>query len=378
MLNHTITEFVAAGTLSGLFLITVAVTAYLIYSHMSYYTVPQAQTYIVRIILMAPIYSFTSLLSVVFHEQSLYFDLARDCYEAFVLYQFFSLILYFFNMEAGEYFPSDTDDIRLKELNSLSDHNEIVIDGDEDEEEDDMIQSEPRVEIETSHYLAKTGLAKFPFPCCCLPSVVPGSVLFVRIRLMVFQYVIARPLLSLIAVILHTQGDYHTGSFDIRYGYLWIALLMNLSVFVALYALLIFYQLTHHVIKSHRPLMKLLSIKAVLFFVFWQSLLIAALAYKEWLPILDVKGGPDASAAVINNVLVSIEMVILAIVNLFAFANTEYKIMFAYTIPDPSAETGNKNYTSKRAKNIVTQVFNPIDIMKDGKNILTGKETKVQ
>lgn len=376
MLNHTMTEIIIAGTLSGLFLPTVAITAYLIYSHMSYYTVPQAQTYIVRIVMMAPIYSFTALLSVVFHEYSLYFDLVRDCYEAFVLYQFFSLILYFFNMEAGEYFPAD---IRLNELNSLSDHNEIVIDGDEEEdeeEEDDMTKSEPRVEIETSHYLSKMGLTKFPFPCCCLPSVVPDGVLFVRIRLMVFQYVITRPLLSLIAVILHTQGDYHAGSFDIRYGYLWIALLMNLSVFVALYGLLIFYQLTHHVIKSHRPLMKLLSIKAVLFFVFWQSVLITALAYKGWVPVLDVKGGPDASAAIINNVLVSIEMVILAIVNMFAFANTEYKIMFAYTIPDPGAET--KNYTSKRAKNIVTQVFNPMDIMKDGNNILTGKETKVQ
>lgn len=374
LLNHTMTELIIVGTVTGPFVLTLALTAYLIYSHMSYYTIPQAQTYIIRIVSMAAIYSLNSLLSVIFYEQSIYFDLVRDCYEAFVLYQFFSLILYFFNMEAVEYFPwSDTEDIRLKELNSLSDH-DIVIGDDEEEEEREHVKILEESEIVTSHYLSKTGLAKFPFPCCCLPSVIPGNVLFVRIRLGVFQYMLMKPLLSLIAIILHTQDDYHPGSFDLRYGYVWIALLMNVSIFVALYFLLIFYQLVHHIIKSHRPLSKLLSIKAVLFFMFWQSILIAGLAYKGWLPILDVRGGPDASTAAINNVLISFEMLILSITNLFAFSNTEYKIAFAYSTLAPSE----KEYTSKRMKNIVTKVFNPIDIVKDGKNILTGKETKVQ
>lgn len=42
---------------------------------------------------MIPIYSIASLLSYIFYNHALYFQLARDCYEAFVISSFFNLLL---------------------------------------------------------------------------------------------------------------------------------------------------------------------------------------------------------------------------------------------------------------------------------------------
>jgi hypothetical protein len=70
---------------------------YLVYKHLRNYTQPKLQRHIVRILLMVPIYAIDSWLSLQYKEWSLYFDLARDAYEAYVLYQFFNLLIAFIN-----------------------------------------------------------------------------------------------------------------------------------------------------------------------------------------------------------------------------------------------------------------------------------------
>lgn len=380
MFNYTQLDLIVLGTGGSLVLLTVLLTGFLVYSHLSYYTAPQAQTYIIRIALMAPIYSINSMLSLCFHDYSLYFDVLRDCYEAFVLYQFFALLLYYFNIEATDYFPSNGDDKRLVELisSSLSDHESL-----NNDDRTEFVIEEPVIVDTTIHYLSQIGLAKFPIPCCCIAPSVPGNRLFNCIRLCVYQYMVVKPLLSVIAMTLHLLDLYHPGSFDWRYGYLWIMIAMNLSVIVALYYLIIFYNLTHHIIKSHRPLSKLLSIKAVLFFLFWQTILIEFLVYMSWIPphCFDILGG--LTSASINNLLIVVEMFILAISNFFIFSNREYKMSFLYTTLDPNADpdeiemTGKKNHTTKRLKNMVNDVLNPMDLIKDGSQIIRGKDTKV-
>lgn len=58
---------------------------FLIYRHLKHWTEPKPQTRIVRILIMVPIYSIDSWLSVYFHRYSIYFDIARDAYEVFEL-----------------------------------------------------------------------------------------------------------------------------------------------------------------------------------------------------------------------------------------------------------------------------------------------------
>lgn len=51
---------------------------YLIVQHLRYYSRPVHQRYIVRIILMVPIYAIYSVLSLIFFTKQVYFALLRD------------------------------------------------------------------------------------------------------------------------------------------------------------------------------------------------------------------------------------------------------------------------------------------------------------
>ena len=55
-----------------------------IYLHLRYYSCPNEQRWIIRILFIVPIYSFTSFLSLLFFSNDnyyVYFDSVRDCYE---------------------------------------------------------------------------------------------------------------------------------------------------------------------------------------------------------------------------------------------------------------------------------------------------------
>jgi len=73
--------------------ISVILACVMIFKHLQHYTEPRIQVYIVRIVLMVPIYTIDSYLSLLFKDYAMYFDLGRDCYEAYVLYMFFRLLV---------------------------------------------------------------------------------------------------------------------------------------------------------------------------------------------------------------------------------------------------------------------------------------------
>lgn len=50
---------------------------------------------IIRIILMIPVYSTVSFLSYFFYKNSIYFEVLRDCYEAFAIAAFFTLLCHY-------------------------------------------------------------------------------------------------------------------------------------------------------------------------------------------------------------------------------------------------------------------------------------------
>src|SRR3989338_9464187 len=70
---------------------------YLIYKHLRNYTKPALQKPIVRILGMVPVYAVLSFFSLLAVHYSLVFDLIRNCYEAYLLYQFFILLVQFIN-----------------------------------------------------------------------------------------------------------------------------------------------------------------------------------------------------------------------------------------------------------------------------------------
>ncbi|KAL6089869.1 hypothetical protein STEG23_031958, partial [Scotinomys teguina] len=81
---HTKAWFIA-----GIFLLlTVPVSLWGILQHLVHYTQPELQKPIIRILWMVPIYSLDSWLALKFPKIAIYVDTWRECYEAYVIYNF--------------------------------------------------------------------------------------------------------------------------------------------------------------------------------------------------------------------------------------------------------------------------------------------------
>lgn len=78
-LHDSVPALYAMFALASLFvLLATILSAHLIYKHLKYYTQPDHQRYIVRIVFMIPIYAIYSLLSLLLHNYQVYFALLRD------------------------------------------------------------------------------------------------------------------------------------------------------------------------------------------------------------------------------------------------------------------------------------------------------------
>lgn len=55
------------------------------------------------------------------------------------------------------------------------------------------------------------------------------------------------------------------------HGYVYITIIYNTSISLALYALFLFYFATRHILKPYDPVLKFLTIKSVIFLSFWQG-----------------------------------------------------------------------------------------------------------
>ena len=90
--------------------ISLVLTFFLVFRHLRYWVDPVGQTYIVRILLMVPVYALCSWFSLLVASHTIYFNLVRDCYEAFALYQFFSLLVHYFDTAMRDHPGVEEDD----------------------------------------------------------------------------------------------------------------------------------------------------------------------------------------------------------------------------------------------------------------------------
>lgn len=79
-----------------------------------------------------------------------------------------------------------------------------------------------------------------------------------------WQFVVIRPVCSVLMIALQLLGLYTD----------WISwtftIILNISVSMALYALVIFYHVFAKELAPHKPLAKFMCIKGIVFFCFWQ------------------------------------------------------------------------------------------------------------
>ena len=79
----------------------------------------------------------------------------------------------------------------------------------------------------------------------------------------VLQYVPVACFCAAMATVLELLGVYHEAKISLKSGWLYLVILRNLSQFVALYSLVMFYHGSKKLLYELRPLPKFLSIKLV-------------------------------------------------------------------------------------------------------------------
>jgi hypothetical protein len=155
------------------------------------------------------------------------------------------------------------------------------------------------------------------------------SPFFVRCKFGVLQYVVLKFFSAIFVMLLERYGLYKEGDFTPRGGYLYIAILTNLSQCWALYCLVFFYYALKNELGPIRPVGKFVSVKALVFFTWWQSLGISILFQMDMIPHYTslTNGREWSSEAVAKGMqdwLICIEMFIAAIVHTFVFPHTDY------------------------------------------------------
>lgn len=237
---------------------------------------------------MVPIYATLSTYSLVYYQRYIYFELIRNCYEAFAIASFFTLLSNYIapNLHSQkQYFRK--------------------------------VQPKPW---------------KFPLNWAKIPR--SGLTWFNIIYAGIFQFCFTRPLLTIIASIAQSQKIFCDKSTKPEYAHLWIAILQGICVVFVMYCLVQFYAQIKEDIVQHRPLLKILCVKLVLFLVFWQVWLLGLLSRKGG-PLQPNQNivGPDIHVG-IPCILVGFEMTVLAILHHKAFPYKPYKLDSLNSDPD--------------------------------------------
>uniref|UniRef100_A0A1B6G8C3 Transmembrane protein 184C n=1 Tax=Cuerna arida TaxID=1464854 RepID=A0A1B6G8C3_9HEMI len=259
--------------------LTIPISLVEIIQHMIHYSRPPLQLHIIRILWMVPIYTLNAWMGIIYPDQTIYMDSFRECYEAYVIYNFMMYLLNYLNAE-GDF--------------------EV------------QLTSKPQV----NHM----------FPFCWLKPWKMGRELVHNCKHGILQYTVVRPLTTAIALLCDLFGVYGEGEFVGNKAFLYIIAVNNCSQFMAMYCLVLFYQANREQLRPMKPIGKFLCIKAVVFFSFFQGVLIAVLVYTDVLSSV-LHTDDDATktmSAKIQNFLLCIEMFLAAIAHHYSFSHKPY------------------------------------------------------
>ncbi|XP_021902316.1 transmembrane protein 184C [Carica papaya] len=260
-------------------MLTMHFTVQLLSQHLFYWKNPKEQKAIVIIILMAPIYAIDSFVGLVDVRGSkpffTFLESIKECYEALVIAKFLALMYSYLNISISKNIVPD--EIKGREM-----HHSFP-----------MTLFQPR-SVRLNHHTLKL------------------------LKYWTWQFVVIRPVCSILMIILQILGAYPS----------WLSwtftIILNISVSLALYSLVLFYHVFAKELAPHNPLAKFLCIKGIVFFCFWQgvvlNILVAVGVIKSHHFWLDVEHLEQAY----QNVLVCMEMVVFSVLQQYAYPVTPY------------------------------------------------------
>ncbi|KAH9996669.1 organic solute transporter Ostalpha-domain-containing protein [Russula compacta] len=201
-------------------IVATATSFWLINKHLQWYT----NVHIIRLLLMVPIYASISLASYLFWDNATPLLLIRDAYEAILLTAFFYLLLTYLS-------PDREVQKTIFRKRGLS----------KEADAECRRRGQPRRKWKPQDGLLFLQLMKWG----------------------VLQYCVVRPTTTFVAVILNHIGLYCEESWSPAWGHIYISTIISISVTIAMYCLLQLYLCVATELAPHRPVLKMLSVKAV-------------------------------------------------------------------------------------------------------------------
>ncbi|EXJ91030.1 hypothetical protein A1O1_04137 [Capronia coronata CBS 617.96] len=302
---HQLGEWIGGGFT----IIAILVSFFLIFMHATHYLKPWEQRHIIRILFMVPVYAAVSFLSYYFYNHSVYFEVIRDCYEAFAIASFFSLLCAYVAPDLHQqkvYFRTIT----------------------------------PKKWVWPMKYLQKcTGGAENGW----LRTPRSGLTWFNVIWVSIFQYCFIRVFFTIVAVITQAMDRYCLESLNPAFSHIWVMVFESVAVTVAMYCLIQFYVQIKNDIRQHKPLIKVLAIKLVIFLSFWQTICISFLTSAGAIKATKHVQAPDIKVG-IPALLLCIEMAIFAVFHIWAFSWKPYTLGSKEYMAETIAGEGERAY----------------------------------
>ncbi|KAJ3748543.1 organic solute transporter Ostalpha-domain-containing protein [Lentinula detonsa] len=283
--------WVVAGFFTILAIIT---SAWLINKHLVNYTDKREQRYIIRILFMVPIYAIISMASYLFWNESTPLLLVRDGYESTVLTSFFYLLLNY-------------------------------VSHDSDEQKTIFIKHGLSREYDREALRKGERPKKWIFPLGFIKWKPADGLLFLQLmKWGVLQYCVIRPITTLAAVLLNYVGLYCEDSWGLGWGHTYITVIVSTSVTVAMYCLIQLYIPISKILAPQKPLLKLFSVKAIVFLTFWQATFLSMLSMVGVIKDTTYMTADDINIG-IGALLETFEMMLFGFFHIIAFTYKVYK-----------------------------------------------------
>lgn len=269
--------------IGGLFVISaIPISIWQITQHIVHFTKPILQKHIIRILWMVPIYALNAWLCLLFPQHAIYMDSIRECYEAYVIYNFMKYLLNYLNLE-----------------------------------------------MDLERTLEYKPPVKHFFPLCCMAPWPTGRDFVHNCKHGILQYTVVRPITTFVAYICEVNGVYGESTFETDVAFPYIIFINNCSQFIAMYCLVLFYKANKDELKPMKPIPKFLCIKAVVFFSFFQGVIINFLVYFGFIHNIfgsEQNDNPSLLSSKLQNFLICIEMFLAALAHHYSFSHQPYEL----------------------------------------------------
>lgn len=308
---------------AGAFVVlTTIISVRLMLLHFNNWNAGHVQKHVVRIIGLLPIYSIESWLALYYRQYAVYIETFKESYEAYVIWNFFFFLIA-------------------------------------------LLGEEPHV-LNVLRTKGKRGSHPFPFNWFTKPW--NGLEIMQKCSFGVLQYVLIKNFSAWLVILLEYLDVYDEGEFKWGRGYLYVTIINTWSQTWALYCLAKFYYIMREELSHYKAVGKFLCVKVVVFWTWWQSIMINFLAYhttlisasdNNTLTLDPTHTGSRFSASVnsrggelyswtdgeiakgLQDFLITIEMFLASIAFSYYFSHEEYMCNGAFYFNSPNTNPVN-------------------------------------